>query len=250
VTVKVTNGGASSAAASVLRYRITNALTNQVTNVDVSVPVLLSSASFTDSYAGTYGVRIGSNPGTNSFLVTADAGGTVSEADETNNTASFSLPIIYPELVIDTYYPMLSGAGLTIGTDALYLFDSTGELSPALATVITGTSPDGDQASYAYIDYTGGLAPGVYYVRIQARNGTSAGAYAIVILTAPLPLPRDASWFFPESPGANTADSPYEADDTLSSGVPTNPAIISVGGKLNRYVALSGDIDWVKVTLP
>jgi hypothetical protein len=253
VTVKVTNGGASQSAACVLRYQITNAATGQATNVDVAVPALDAGASFTDPYAGTYSGRIGSNPGTNSFVVAADAGATVSESNETNNTASFSLPVFYPELVIDTYYPLDSGKGLTIGTNALYLFGSTAENSAPLASDTTGTNPDGDQVSYGYIDYTpaAGLAPGgVYYIRIQARNGTAAGAYAILVATAPVTLPRDASWFFPEIPGVNTLDSPYENDGVLSSGVPSNPAIIAVGGKLNRYVAASGDIDWVMVTLP
>jgi len=259
VTVNVTNGGASAAPASVLRYRFTNAVTNQATNVDVPVPALSPGASFTDSYSGTYGGRVGSNAGTNSFLVIADAGGTVSESDETNNTASFSLPVMYPELVIDTYYPLSSGGPL--GINALYLFDAAGT---SITSETSGASlaPD-TQPNFSGIDYTVGLSPGVYYVRIQALNLTSGGDYAIRVLqelpSFPIDMPdRDPSWFY----AGLSSDSSYESLDGVSFTIPPNEAGMTFTAgdvatdtvnKLNRHLtsgASPADYDWVKVTLP
>jgi hypothetical protein len=44
-------------------------------------------------------------------------------------------------------------------------------------------------------------------------------------------------------------DAGYESDDAASGGVPANPALLPVGGKLNRSLVPS-DVDWVRLVLP
>jgi hypothetical protein len=161
----------------------------------------------------------------------------------------------YSEIVIDTYDPtgsafisqfqymeLFSASGVTGSADP-WASPSTG----ALASDLYGSNPAASQANYAYIDYkpTQPLVSGtVLYIRISGITTTATGAYAITVLTSP---PTTFTTFA----SANATDAPYAAGNNLpvSGGVPTDPAVITLGGALNRYV-LAGAVEWVQITLP
>jgi hypothetical protein len=155
-------------------------------------------------------------------------------------------PVLYKRLVIDTYKPTDGAQGGTVDTVAS-LFDAGGEAGPAIA------EDDNGNLSYFYaarIDYTDpvGFTSGtVLYVRVQGKLPSTSGAYAIR-LVLDSPDPYDSSWF-DFDPDENLTDTPYESDDAAPAGIPTNPAILTVGAKLNRFLG-AGDIDWFRLVLP
>jgi hypothetical protein len=171
-------------------------------------------------------------------------------------------PTSYPEIVIATYNP--TDTGFFGQFQDMELFSASGVTSSAnpwtsagtgaLASDLGGSTPfGGSDANYAYIDYqpTQPLVSGtVLYIRINGISGSSTGAgattgpYAITVLTsAPTTFTRFAS--------VNATDAPYAAGNNLppSGGAPTEPAVITLGGALNRYV-LAGAVEWVQITLP
>lgn len=172
----------------------------------------------------------------------------------------------YSEIVIDTYYPLSSGT-FTSQFQYMELFSASGVTSSAdpwtspttgaLDYDITGSNPDGNEANFAYIDYkpTTALPSGtVLYIRISGNTQTATGAYAIMVQTSPPPLtgglaPASYYTFFSS---ALTTD-PYAAGNNSpnSGGVPTDPAVITLGvaGALNRYLS-AGAVEWVKLVLP
>jgi hypothetical protein len=104
------------------------------------------------------------------------------------------------------------------------------------------------------VDYSGGLAPGTYYVRVRGLTSTQQGAYAIRILDTAADSPTGSTWswyFAATNPtDANPAGGSYETDDTpVQGGVPTSPVAITLNQKLNRWLT-PGDVDWFKLTLP
>ncbi len=162
----------------------------------------------------------------------------------------------YSEIVIDTYYPLSAGT-FTSQFQYMELFSQSGVVSSAdpwsspttgaLASDISGSNPDGNQANFAYIDYKPAqpLPSGtVLYIRISGSTTSATGAYAVTVLTSPT-----TTYTFPGV--INSTDTPYNAGNNLptSGGVPSNPAVITLGGALNRYL-IAGDVEWVKITLP
>ena len=158
---------------------------------------------------------------------------------------SCTLPTHYGEIIIDTYLP-----------DASMVF------SPH--TVITLFGPYGEQAA-AIATNTGGkprpyvwarsicadrlcrrLDSGRYYIQVKGNSSTDYGAYAIRILTS-LPTPAYSSVdYFSD---VNNPDS-YEPDDAVANSIPTHPVAITIGDRINRYLAVGGDVDWFALTLP
>jgi hypothetical protein len=153
-------------------------------------------------------------------------------------------PVHYTRLVIDTYKPTGLPAAGTADT-FLSLFDAGGEAGPAIAEA------DGGNPNFLYaarIDYTDpvGFTSGtVLYVRVKfgSEAGGIPGAYAIRLVTDPA---YDSSWNFASAGD----DSEYEPDDAVTGGIPDNPALLSVGGKLNRALADASDVDWLQLVLP
>ncbi len=260
-SVTVRNGGPGAAGVSVLRYSFTNAATPGAPATDVgsaSIGALAPGAEQTVEVSGTVAGLDGMS-GTHHILFKADADSQVAESNESNNTGVAVVPVIYPEVVIDTYYPLSSG-GSGFEFLVIDLFGPAGDtttedpwIPPATAALASdgvggmGSNPDPSQSFFAYIDYTGGLAPGDYYVRIRGfyNNTGSVGAYAIRLLTAG--SGSHAGWFSTE---LNLSDTPYETDDQRN-GVPARSAALAVNQSLNRYLSdAGGDIDWVKITLP
>lgn len=184
----------------------------------------------------------------------------------------------YSEIVVDTFDPTSPGNGF--GFDVVALFSSqtiknAGNpwQSPTTASAGTLVDASGNQAIdgesgigdnintttqpyYAYIDYKPAtpLPSGtVLYVRITGYSptgsstgaDTKAGPYGIRVLTK-----TSSSYTYFTS--VNTTDAPYEPDDAVNSttGIPTNPAVVTLNSQgLNRYLTV-GDVDWVKVVLP
>ena len=152
-------------------------------------------------------------------------------------------PVLYTRLVIDTDKPTGLPQGGTADT-FLSLFDSRGEAVPAIVEAESGNPFFVNAARIDYTDPTGFLSGTVLYVRVKCGSQTGSWApYAIRLVLDPA---YDASWNFV----AAGDDSAYEPDDTTASGVPTNPALLSVGEKLNRGLSTATDVDWIRLVLP
>jgi hypothetical protein len=230
---------------------------------------LAAGGTYTDTWSTSYSIAQG---GTHWIFVTADSTNAVAESDETNNTSSASVPIKYPEIVIDTY-PPIYGYGTVMTW--VSLFDSRGDTTVDLPDLWNGdnapykteTSPaliaqDGALGKWGRIDFTGGLAPGTYYVRVRGLSSDANGGYGIRVLDAAPDSPGGASWawYFTavNSTEANPAGGSYEPDDTpLQGGIPSNPVAISLNQKLNRWMTPGstpgvppGDVDWFTLILP
>lgn len=194
-TVTVTNKGTADAAATTLKYAITNAASSAYNfGFSISVPALAVGATFTDSYAGTIGSRLTvGGQGTDQVTITADPQNTLGETNLANTSTTVSLPLMYTEVVIETYDPSGSetpsppGAGT--GYCAMDLY-SAAALYPAspVASDPTGSNPNSFNTGFAFIDYKTPLAPGNYYAKVYeapSQGNTDAEAYAIRVLLTP-----------------------------------------------------------------
>jgi hypothetical protein len=260
----VTNIGTADAGPTTLLYQLStkSTLDGSATTIGTStIPAVAAGSSYTDTFSTSFSIG---QPGTHWVFVTADSANVVAESNESNNTASAAVPVIYGEIVIQTYQATSSAAS-NVDT-VVSLFGSSGDttvdlpnlwnndLSP-FSTETSAIAENGGRLVYGKIDYTGGLLPGTYYVRVRSPLSTHTGAYAIRVLTAPAAV--DSTWQFGTT---NPSDAPYEVDDNpLQGGVPTNPATLTIGlgGQLNRWLAAGniasgtpGDVDWFKLVLP
>jgi hypothetical protein len=270
----VTNSGTADAGATTLLYQVStsNVLDSSATTIGTSaIPALAVGASYTDTFSTSFSI---SQPGTHWIYVTADSTNAVAESNESNNTSSASVPIIYGLVVIDTYYPK-AGAQVSAVDTWLSLFGASADTTvnapniwnndtPPYTTETSAIAENGSLGNYGRITYSGGLAPGTYYIRVRGVQSVMNGAYAIRVLSTAADSPSGSSWpwyFTATNPtDANPAGGSYEVDDNpLQGGVPTNPVTISLGGKLNRWLTagkitaatpVPGDVDWFKLVLP
>ena len=196
------------------------------------------------------------------LLAACAAGATMDPG--TNNP----IPVTYDEIIIDTYVPTSTNAGLMGGFDAVSLYDSSMSL---VDEDLVGNNPDGDASGFAYIDHKATLPSGTYYIRVKSRKDSSSdyGAYALRVLTAPQATThRDLGWYF-DTDGDNTGDSAlsykvlsggtvsavalgggsYEPDDSGPPGVAPK-ATMQVNQGLNRYLSSTDDVDWITLVLP
>ena len=260
----VTNAGTGDAPATKVTFYLSgdNVFGSDTVIGSSDVPALAVAAAATVTYSTAYSIP---GPGTYWIFAVVDPDNTILESSEDNNRASTAVAVMYPRLVIDTYRWSRSGFG-TANT-FLSLFDRNGDptadTSPTLwnddAAPYTVDAPplsiaeddDGNPtfAQFARIDYSAGLAPGTYYIRVRGYVSTEVGPYAIRVLTDINPLDQyPVEWFFA---GPNYTDAPYETDDNPKSvGVPTNPVAISIGQAHNRYLQAAGDVDWFVLVLP
>ena len=260
----VTNAGTGDAPATKVTFYLSgdNAFGSDTLIGSSDVPFLAAGAAADVTYSASYSI---SAPGTYWIFAVVDPDSTILEGSEDNNRASTKVAVKYPRVIIDTY-KWSSGAFGTTNT-FLSLFDRNGDptadTSPTLwnddAAPYTVDAPplsiaeddDGNPtfAQFARIDYSAGLAPGTYYIRVRGYVSTEVGPYAIRVLTDINPLDQyPVEWFFA---GPNYTDAPYETDDNpKSGGVPTNPVAISIGQAHNRYLQAAGDVDWFVLTLP
>ena len=220
---------------------------------------------FEDSIIGSSVEILGGKPGTNHIIVYVDAASQVAETSEMNNTASAAIAVVYDRIIIDTYDPVKFDS--VNGVSALYsnvieLFGPSGDtstpqgynlwsppvelVSAAIASNMpVNTRPIGNPYyDYAYIDYTTGLAPGDYYLRIRMVNfAIDTIPYALRVLTAP--DNSYSEWLFVNTNAGDGSDAPV----TGGEGVPSSYQSMVLGDKLNRYLH-AGEVHWVKLTLP
>jgi hypothetical protein len=155
-------------------------------------------------------------------------------------------PTTYNGIIIDTYDPV-NGSDPAGSANYIELWNSD---CTALLASDDGANEIGRSSNqyYAYIDYTGVLTSGDYWVLIHAHSDGDTFGYAIRVLTAP-----NASYtgwtfgaFLPSEPSS-------DAPTAGMMGVPTKYQTISLtnttSDKLNRFILPSG-VNWVKVHLP
>jgi hypothetical protein len=168
---------------------------------------------------------------------------------------------LYKRIVIDTYSPNgsftadtyidLFGEGGDPDADDPWTKDDTGD---AIAYADSGNP---DFPTMARIDYTGGLAPGTYYIRVRGAKEAVDDYYAIrvVSLESGEALPHyDFSQPLASRPDLVDSVAPGD-DDPQSGGVPLNPVPIALGETISRsldydYTSEKGDIDWFVLVLP
>jgi len=169
----------------------------------------------------------------------------------------------YSRIIIDTFDP--SNTSHVNQTDVIALFSETGvtnaqdpwtndstatagALAWDLNSVSGGANPNPTQLGWAYIDYTPTIplpSGTVLYVRITGYHKLWTGDYGIRVLTLPTATYATIS-------GTAGSDS-YEPDNPANYGdVPVDapPNTVDDTTGLRRAIAILGDIDWVKITLP
>jgi hypothetical protein len=245
----VLNAGKTTAPPSTVRFYYSQDATLDAGDVTIgyaNVPSLASSASLAVTYSTSYAVAgSGGTPGTHRIFAVIDPSFSVSDEDRSNNTGSLEVKVKYERLIIDTYYPTEPPVGFNTDT-YLWLYSDAGTSGPPLDEDDNANVPPYFQ--YARIDYTdaSGIDPGtVLYVRLRGGTPSDSGEYAIRFMIDAVD-PYDASWFFPAI--SATIDD-YEDDGGESFGIPINPATLSVGDKLNRYL-VAGETDWFQLVLP
>jgi len=169
-------------------------------------------------------------------------------------------PTLYDRIVIDTHSP---NGSFTTDT-YIDLFDSEGD--PDADDPWTGDdtadaiafNDDGNPEfpNMARIDYTGGLPPGTYYIRVRGAKEIVDEYYAIRVLSL---NPGDTLPDYDFSQPLAEKPDVYEAapgdDEPKSGGVPSNPVSIEIGATISRsidydYATQEGDIDWFVLVLP
>jgi hypothetical protein len=161
-------------------------------------------------------------------------------------------PITYNEIVIDTYDPASPGSVVGPGS-SMQLWSSDGKTMLASDIGAGGSRPTlWPYRNGAYIDYTGGLVSGDYWVLVEATSPPDSFPYGIRVIAAP-----DSSytaWGF----GASTTESVTDQPSAGGSGIPTKfqtmvlndpPGIPSSTNHLNRFIVPFG-VNWIKLTLP
>jgi hypothetical protein len=255
---EVKNQGPGDAPASKVSFYLSNdsAFGSDSFLGDADLPVLGVGETATVAMTGSASVA---DPGTHWIFAVVDPDDSIAENDETNNSSSAVVAVIYPRLVIDTYRPTAEGFGTT--DTYLSLFGGGGD--PSLESGSALWLPDSSALAeddggnprfvlFARIDHTAGVAPGTYYVRLRGATSTENGAYAIRVLTTADPDAYPSSVYFSGNNQAEVSPSgaAYEIDDNpTSGGIPANPVAIGINTPLNRYLE-AGDIDWFKLVLP
>ncbi len=252
----VTNNGTVSTEPSTLKYQLSTKSTLDASATligSTSVPVLSVGQSYPDTFSTSYSIT---QSGTHWIFVTAD-----STTPPSTHTLSATVAVIYDRIVVETYDPISTPTNFTTPFISLFgpLGDTTADISPnewnndaSPYTVDGGVAiaeTNGSAGTWVSIDYQGGLAPGVCYVRVRGAQSYQLGPYAIRFLTLPVGQALPAYTHFA---GNNTADSPYESDNALQpgTGIPANPVQASPGTSVNRNLQASFDMDWFRLTLP
>ena len=240
------------AGASTLKYyRSADAVLDIPGDTSIGSKVIgpIAASSFVDDvWSVSYSINQG---GTWYIFAVADGDSEVAESDEGNNNLSASVDIIFDRIVIETFSP--TGVGAYSTDTYLALFDSAGDPTPLTPYDDTGALAQ-DRLSnpnhnwYSYIDYTLGLAPGTYYIKVRGNASNKTGPYGIRILTDPAVA---YSYFGATNPAGTPWNDSYEDDDPMTGQIPTSPLSIRVGVQEdwhNRALADS-DIDWFELQL-
>jgi hypothetical protein len=158
----------------------------------------------------------------------------------------------YNEIVIDTYDPVTPSNPVASKSSTMQLWSSDGKTMLASDTAGASRPPTGWPYKFgAYIDYTGGLVPGDYWVLVEASSPGDSFGYGIRVIAAP-----DSSY----TAWNLAAASESVSDQPLAggSGIPTTfqtmvlnnpPGTPSSTNHLSRSI-VSGGVNWIKITLP
>jgi len=169
---------------------------------------------------------------------------------------------VYERIVIDTYSP---NGSLNADT-YMDLFDENGDPDADDPWIGDDTgdaiafNDDGnpDWNNMARIDYTGGLLPGIYYIRVRGAVETVDDFYAIRVFSLNIGDSVPAYVF----PGTDFLKPDIlEPDDTpQSGGVPVSPVPIQLDDASGISRSLddptpavadgNGDVDWFELVLP
>jgi LruC domain-containing protein len=164
----------------------------------------------------------------------------------------------YPRIVIETFSPNgsftadtfidLFGANGDPDADNPWTGDDTGD---ALAWDDNGST---NWANMSLIDYTKGLNPGTYYIRVRGNVEAFDEWYAIRVLSLNVGDSLPAYPILPLASKPDSVDLVGTGDDNpQSGGIPANPVEIGLGaaGALSRSLDYdgAGDIDWFKLVL-
>jgi len=142
----------------------------------------------------------------------------------------------YQLIVIDTFHTGGGGYNDTF----LTLVDALGT---TLATDDNGNPDQADHLGFSRITYTGGLASGTYYIKLNNPTGNGDGYYVIRVLTT------DPGSTFPT---VAKVDETTDTDDAVDgNGIPLNPVSITLGQVISRRLdPVATDVDWFKLVLP
>jgi hypothetical protein len=150
-------------------------------------------------------------------------------------------PRLYPRIVIDTFPPT---EVYPVTDTTLQLFDGGGNL---VAQDDDNPAVPFDFQSSARIDYTGGLVPGTYYIRVYSA-ATNPGPYVIRVLELAVGESLLAYVF----PGSAVSEGNPDGDDGATGNIPDNPTDIGLGNdnQLNKDLDPGTDVDWLRLVLP
>ena len=251
----VINGGTGTAGPTTLEYLVNGNATT------IPVGSLAPGASQSFSLSGNVSdLTLAS--GTYHVSVIADALNAVVELNEGNNTADLVVPVIYDEIVLDTYNPT-DPTGL-LGPDAsnyMELWSSDGSTLLAYDDGGSGSSRPPSQLNqlFAYLDYRvgysqsgvpvgNGLPPGDYFVRVRASSPGDLVPYAIRVLDQPNNSYQNWTLQAPTNTGS---DNPTTGGPDIRAAYQTLVFGDASKNRLSREVpgALDGN-NWVKITLP
>jgi hypothetical protein len=279
VTLTVTNTGADAAPATTLAYGVTSdadPAAGEKSLGSVDIEGLASTKSTTVTLSGKV-AALGSGPGTYHVVAVVDPGNALKETTMSNNTADYAVPVIYDQVVIDSYDPSAQTGVVSVGFVYLDLFGPAGDTGAAgvpasydlwTANPATGapydqdyalawsngvssTNPDSTQRLSATI-FASGLAPGDYWLRVRANNKFISGSYALRALAAP--STDHAGWTFATPAASDVSDFPVTGN---AGAAPVSAAVLPLGGRINRFLAgASTDtgtgayVQWIRLHLP
>ena len=139
-------------------------------------------------------------------------------------------------IVIDTFTAPAFNASDTY----LTLNDSSGNL---IAEDDDGNPDQTNHQGCSRIVIVGGLASGIYYIKVHNPTGTGNPNYGIRVLD------YDPGASFPSITAANDDD--LGVDDGDVGGVPSAPVPINLGQVLSSTIfPIATDVDWFELVLP
>ena len=148
---------------------------------------------------------------------------------------------LYDRIVVDTFPPV---DGMAATDTTLRLYDSSGNL---IAEDDDNPAVPFDLRPSARIDYTDGLIPGTYYIRVFSDAG-NPGGYVIRVLE--LAVGENLPDYV--YPGSTVSEGNPDGDDSATDNIPDSWTDIDLGNvnQLNKDLDPGTDVDWLRLELP
>ena len=157
---------------------------------------------------------------------------------------------MYSRIIIDTYNPA-DGSSPAGNSNYIELWSSDGTKLLASDNGLVNEKFRTPNQYYAYIDYTGGLDSGDYWVLIRAAVPGDTFDYGIRVLTAP--DSSYAGWTFIGASSDTVTDLPLVGGSGIPSSYQTMVLNKPGSNRLHRdivFIATNDAVNWVKLTLP